>query len=136
MDRRSPVSHSIARHESNGIEQLPDSGQSIPLFRKPAGRSIEIEPLLTAEDVARLRFRPGMHPTGSPSWDRSQAVSASNRPGIAVKWGKDRNGSSARDEALIRSHPVRNGLLGPQFEHIRTNATSSPPNSAGIFAFL
>jgi hypothetical protein len=52
MDRRSPVSHSIARHESNGIEQLPDSRQSNPLFRKPAGRSIE-EPLLTAEDVAK-----------------------------------------------------------------------------------
>jgi predicted DNA-binding transcriptional regulator AlpA len=53
MDRRFPVSQSIDRHESERSEQLPDSGQSNPLFRKPAKRSIEVESLLTAEDVAK-----------------------------------------------------------------------------------
>jgi hypothetical protein len=53
MDRRFAVSQSIARHESDGIEQLPGSGQSNALFRKPARRSIAVEPLLTAEDVAK-----------------------------------------------------------------------------------
>jgi hypothetical protein len=53
MDRRFPDSHSIGGHESNGIEQLPGSRQSNPLFRKPVRRSIAVEPLLTAEDVAK-----------------------------------------------------------------------------------
>ena len=53
VDFLSASSTNFAIPESNGIEQLPDSRQSNPIFRKPARRSIEIEPLLTAEDVAK-----------------------------------------------------------------------------------
>jgi hypothetical protein len=53
MDRSSPVSHPIGRHESNGIEHPPSDQPSNGILRKPPKRSIEVESLLTAEDVAK-----------------------------------------------------------------------------------
>lgn len=53
MEKTSPNIPSTDRHESNGIEQAADRHLRTPLFRKPPRRSIEVEPLLTAEDVAK-----------------------------------------------------------------------------------
>lgn len=53
MERMSPVVPSMDRQNSNGIEKVPDSAGSDVLFRKPPRRAIEVEPLLTAEDVAK-----------------------------------------------------------------------------------
>jgi predicted DNA-binding transcriptional regulator AlpA len=53
MERMSPVASSMDRHNSNGIEQAFDSSVSDVFSRKPPRRVIEVEPLLTAEDVAK-----------------------------------------------------------------------------------
>ena len=53
MNRTLQVAHSIARPDSNGTEEARDGQLSNPLLRKPSRRSYEVEPLLTAEDVAK-----------------------------------------------------------------------------------
>lgn len=53
MERMSPVASSVDRHNSNGFEKAFDSPVSDVLSRKPPRRVIEVEPLLTAEDVAK-----------------------------------------------------------------------------------
>jgi hypothetical protein len=53
MDTRSPVSHSIGGRDSDEIEQLSIAQHERLAARKPPRRSIEVEQLLTAEDVAK-----------------------------------------------------------------------------------
>jgi len=49
----SPVASSMPTPDTNGIEQPSNGERSHPLFRKPPRRSVEVEPLLTADDVAK-----------------------------------------------------------------------------------
>jgi predicted DNA-binding transcriptional regulator AlpA len=49
----SAVVSSIDRHHSNGSEQALDHPVPDAVPRKPPRRSLEVEPLLTAEDVAK-----------------------------------------------------------------------------------
>jgi hypothetical protein len=53
MDKASPVAYSLPRFDSTGGTGVLDENPQNPLFRKPPKRSIELEPLLTAEDVAK-----------------------------------------------------------------------------------
>jgi predicted DNA-binding transcriptional regulator AlpA len=53
MDKASPVAYSLPRLDSKGLEEPLDGKLQNPLLRKPPKRSIELEPLLTAEDVAK-----------------------------------------------------------------------------------
>ena len=53
MHKSSPVSHSMGRDEPTGIEPLANNGPSSPFFSKAPRRSMEVESLLTAEDVAK-----------------------------------------------------------------------------------
>jgi predicted DNA-binding transcriptional regulator AlpA len=53
MDKASAITRSISRTDSTGIEDVLDGRLPSPLFRKPPTRSVELEPLLTAEDVAK-----------------------------------------------------------------------------------
>jgi hypothetical protein len=52
MDDRPADSRSIGKEDSYGFGSMPVS-QSHSLPRKPPRRTVEVEPLLTAEDVAK-----------------------------------------------------------------------------------
>lgn len=109
MDRRSPVSHSIARHETNGIEQLPDSRQSNPLFRKPPRRSIEVEPLLAVSSPTTIEF-----PTQEHSHDRlMNAREVAARLGVSERW--------VRDHTTRRSPRIRAVKLGTLIRYRRAD---------------
>lgn len=53
MDKASTVASSLPRLDSTGGERAFDGNLQDPLFRRPPKRSVELEPLLTAEDVAK-----------------------------------------------------------------------------------
>jgi predicted DNA-binding transcriptional regulator AlpA len=53
MERTSTNLRLSGKHGSNGTEQVAGADPSGPLFRKSPRRSIEVETLLTAEDVAK-----------------------------------------------------------------------------------
>jgi predicted DNA-binding transcriptional regulator AlpA len=53
MERTSTDLRASGKHGSNGAEQVAGAHPSDPLFRKSPRRSIEVETLLTAEDVAK-----------------------------------------------------------------------------------
>jgi excisionase family DNA binding protein len=108
MDRRFPVSQSIGRHESNGIEQLPDSRQSHPLFRKPH-RSIEVEPLLAASSPTAIEF-----PIREHSHDRLlNAREVAARLGVSERW--------VRDHTTRRSPRIRAVKLGTLIRYRRAD---------------
>jgi excisionase family DNA binding protein len=109
MNRRSPVSHWIDRHEANGIEQLPDSRQSNPLFRKPPRRSIEVEPLLAASSSTAIEF-----PIQEHSHDRlMNAREVAACLGVSERW--------VRDHTTRRSPRIRAVKLGTLIRYRRAD---------------
>jgi len=83
MDRTSPVAQSIARLDTNGIERPSNGERSHALFRKPPRRSTDVEPLLTADDVAK-------------------------RLNVSTDWGWDH---SSRKKPLLPVIRMRDGTL-------------------------
>jgi predicted DNA-binding transcriptional regulator AlpA len=66
MERMSPVASPMDQHNSNGIGHALDRPVSDVLSRKPPRRVIEVEPLLTAEEVAEW-----LHYSVDWVWDHS-----------------------------------------------------------------
>jgi excisionase family DNA binding protein len=109
MDRSSSVSHSIDKHESNGIAQFPDSRQLGPLYRKPPGRSIEVEPLFAASSPKTIEFS-----LQEPAHERLlNAREVAARLGVSERW--------VRDHTTRRSPQIRAVKLGTLIRYRRAD---------------